>query len=446
MSHTPQDDAAPSPKASAHRVRWGVAGTIGLVGALGVSAFMVIPGVSATPSDKVTICHATASTSNPYTVNTISTSSVNEANNKYLNGHGDHTGPVFGPGSTSGWGDIIPPFTDEISKVSFPGYNWTSAGQAIWNAGCDYSSPSPTPTQTSASPTPSSTSPTPTPTSTSPTPTPTSATVTICHRTGSSSNPYSAISIDTSSIDEENNKYLNGHGDHTGPVFAPGITSDWGDIIPPFTSDTSGKTFPGYNWTSAGQAIWENDCVYTTPSPTPTPTTTSPTPTPTTTSPTPTPTTTSPSPITTSPAPITTSPAPTFPPFTPEPTPTPTTTSPAPITTSPAPSTTSPAPTTTSPAPITTSPAPITTSPAPTQTSSVSPTPITTPSIDGTPTPPAPATTGNPSGGLPTAVAAGGGPGDAAPGKPTWLWLMAAAFAALLMASLWQLLPGRESR
>ena len=428
MSHTPRYDAPQSPQGPSHRVRWGVAGTIGLVGALGVSAFMVVPGVSATPSDKVTICHATSASGNPYVVNTISTSSVDEKGNKYLNGHGDHTGPVFGPGSTSGWGDIIPPFTDAVSGTSFPGLNWTSAGQAIWNAGCNYAAPSPTPTETSASPTP---------TSSSPTPTPTSAKVTICHRRSATTNPYEVNSIDTSSVDAEGNKYLNGHGDHTGPVFAPGMTSDWGDIIPPFTHAPSGTSFPGYNWTPAGQAIWQNDCVYTTPSPTPTPTTSSPTPTPTTTSPTPTPTTTTPAPITTTPAPVTTTPAPittTPAPITTSPTPTPTTTSPTPT------------PTTTSPAPITTSPAPITTSPAPTQTSSVSPTPITTPSIDGTPTPPAPATTGNPSGGLPTAVAAGGGPGDAAPGKPPWLWLVAAAFAALLMASLWQLLPGRDSR
>ena len=420
MSNTGNDNAMHSGHRPTHRVRWGVAGTIGLVGALGVSAFMVLPSVSASPSDKVTICHATSSTSNPYTVNTISTSSVDEKNNKYLNGHGGHTGPVYTPDGGAGWGDIIPPFTDAQSGVSFPGLNWGPSGQAIFNADCNYASPSPTatPTETSASPTP---------TSGSPSPTPTSIKVTLCHRTGATSNPYSTITVDTSSVDSEANEYLNGHGDHTGPVFAPGITSDWGDIIPPF------EGFPGYNWTSAGQAIWGNDCNYTTPSPTPTPTetTSSPTPTPTetTSSPTPTPTETTvsptPTPITTSPAPITTSPTPTF---SPEPTPTPT------------PTETSVSPT---PTPITTSPAPITTSPAPT--SSPSPTPITTPSVDGTPTPPAPVTTDNPnpSGGLPTSVPAGGGPGEL-PGKPTWLWLIAAAFLALLIASMRQLLPGRE--
>ena len=441
MSETTGSNAIPHDKRPSHRMRWSVAGAIGLAGALGVTAFMVLPGVSATPSDKVTICHATSSTSNPYTVNTISTSSVDEKENKYLNGHGDHTGPVFEEGMKSGWGDIIPPFKDEISGVSFPGYNWTAGGQEIWNAGCAYASPSPSPTETSATPTPTTTSPTPTPTTTSPTPTPTPVRITICHATSSTTNPYTVNTIDTSSVDEEGNQYLNGHGDHTGPVFMPGMTTGWGDIIPPFTHAPSGTSFPGYNWTSAGQAILQNDCAYTTPSPsptptsaTPTPTQTSATPTPTQTSATPTPITTSPAPITTSPAPITTSPAPTFPPFTPDPTPI--TTSPAPITTSPAPITTSPAPITTSPAPITTSPAPITTSPAP----SVSP----TPSTDDTATPPAPIVTGGPTGGLPQSVPAGGGPGDA-PGKPAWLWLVAAAFLALPIASLRHVIPGRDT-
>ena len=424
MSTTGSDNTMPDSARPSRRTRWGVAGAIGMAGFVGIAAFMVLPGASATPSDKVTICHATASTSNPYTVNTISTSSVDEVGNKYLNGHGDHIGPVFAPGATSKWGDIIPPFTDATSGKSFPGYNWTSEGQTIWNAGCTSpaTSPSPTPTSTSPTPTPTSTSPTPTPTETSgsPTPTPTSVAVTICHATGSTSNPYTTNTVDSSSIDAEGNQYLNGHGDHTGPVFTPGVTSEWGDIIPPFTYGE--MNFPGYNWTPAGQAIWENQCAYTTPSPTPTPTETtgSPTPTPTTSSPTPTPITTSPAPITTSPAPITTSPAPI---------------------------TTSPAPITTSPAPITTSPAPITTSPAPTDTASPSPTVITSPSMDVTPTPPAPVVTDspNPSGGLPNAVPAGGGPGDLPPTKPGWLWLVAAAFLALLIASLRQLIPGRDT-
>lgn len=121
---------------------------------------------SATPSDKVRICHATSSESNPYTDNNINTSSVDEANNQYLNGHGDHAR------------DIIPPFESPAGTV-FDGKNWPD-GKAIWENDCKVvtppDEPSPTPTETTASPTPTTTktpreeTPTPTPTETTPTP------------------------------------------------------------------------------------------------------------------------------------------------------------------------------------------------------------------------------------------------------------------------------------
>jgi LPXTG-motif cell wall-anchored protein len=75
-------------------------------------------GADATPNEKVTICHATSSDTNPYTVNTVDESSIDEQHNRYLNGHGDHER------------DIIPPFR------TFPGRNWDEAGQAIWANGC----------------------------------------------------------------------------------------------------------------------------------------------------------------------------------------------------------------------------------------------------------------------------------------------------------------------
>ena len=134
--------------------------------------------------------------------------------------------------------------------------------------------------------------------------------VDICHATSSTGNPYVQNTVDVNSAD------LSGHEDHTGPLYEEGMTSGWGDIIPPIPD-----LLPeGRNW-PAGQPILENKCKLVTPSPTPTPTgTTSPTPTPTgTTSPTPTPTgTTSPTPTptgTTSPTstPATTTPAPVTP-------------------------------------------------------------------------------------------------------------------------------------
>jgi hypothetical protein len=126
--------------------------------------------------------------------------------------------------------------------------------------------------------------------------------VKICHATSSQSNPYVSIEIDSSSIENPNDKkYLNGHGDHMD------------DIIPKFSFNET--TYPGKNWDDTGQAIWNNDCKVVTPTPTPTPTPTEPTPTPTPTEPTPTPTPTEPTPT----------PTPT------EPTPTPTDPNPQPV-------------------------------------------------------------------------------------------------------------------
>lgn len=117
---------------------------------------LIAPAAEATPSINVTICHATASETNPYTVNTVDTSSIDELNNQYLNGHGDHEG------------DIVPPFESPLGNV-FAGKNWDAVGQATWNNGCVRTEPSPSP-----SPTPT---PTPTPT-VDPTPTPSVETVT----------------------------------------------------------------------------------------------------------------------------------------------------------------------------------------------------------------------------------------------------------------------------
>jgi len=73
------------------------------------------------PSDgKVTLCHATSSKTNPYTVITVDMAAV------VSGGHGDHTGPVF---PQAKWGDIIPSFP------GFAGLNWP-AGQPILDAGC----------------------------------------------------------------------------------------------------------------------------------------------------------------------------------------------------------------------------------------------------------------------------------------------------------------------
>lgn len=91
--------------------------------------------------------------------------------------------------------------------------------------------------------------------------------VTICHATGSSSNPYVQISPSASGV-------FNGHLGKS--------HQDGRDIIPPF--EYKGKTY-SQNWDATGQAIWKNGCVKpstttttsTTPTTTTTPTKTTPT-------------------------------------------------------------------------------------------------------------------------------------------------------------------------
>lgn len=77
--------------------------------------------------------------------------------------------------------------------------------------------------------------------------------VTICHRTGSHSNPYVVISPSASGV--YHGHYLE-HNEHA--VF-PNTAGDgkWGDIIPPF--QYQGVTY-SLNWNADGQAIWSNGC------------------------------------------------------------------------------------------------------------------------------------------------------------------------------------------
>lgn len=75
--------------------------------------------------------------------------------------------------------------------------------------------------------------------------------VTICHATSSNSNPY-VVHTPAKSAD------VSGHDGHNGPVWYDGIAVDWGDIIPPFDYDAS--SYPGKNWTTEGQAFYNNEC------------------------------------------------------------------------------------------------------------------------------------------------------------------------------------------
>lgn len=202
---------------------------------------------SAAPNGDVKICHATGSAKNPYQVNSVDPSSVDNQGGAYLNGHGDHDGPLFdpmgGPGQPT-WGDIIPPIESPTDpENNFDGLNWTTAGQAIYENGCK-------PVE------------------------PVDEEITICHALDSITSPYESATVLRSSVDKNGAKYLDGHADHSGPVFDPegGVEQpQWGDIIPPITSLTEADNdYDGLNWDAAGQAIYDNGCAVPTPTPPPT--------------------------------------------------------------------------------------------------------------------------------------------------------------------------------
>ena len=100
---------------------------LGTVGATVSAASATKPD----PSHKVTICHATASDSNPYVQITVDVASIVGDS-----GHG-HSGVNAG--------DIIPPFA--MDGYVYSGNNWDDVGQAIWANGCNVpSSTTTTPT------------------------------------------------------------------------------------------------------------------------------------------------------------------------------------------------------------------------------------------------------------------------------------------------------------
>lgn len=100
---------------------------------------------------KVTICHRTASSTNPYVRITVDIAAVDG-----VVGHGPadhaamHTGDVWHQGmpKTPKWGDIIPPFyADGHTLTGLKPLNWDTAGQAIFANNCDPASQTTTTTQ-----------------------------------------------------------------------------------------------------------------------------------------------------------------------------------------------------------------------------------------------------------------------------------------------------------
>jgi LPXTG-motif cell wall-anchored protein len=123
---------------------------------------MALAGLGATvagatqpnPEHKVTLCHRTASRTNPYVKITPDVASVLKKH-----GHDGHNGPVFSTslGKHVKWGDIIPPF-DYGPGEQYAGKNWTSAGQAILDNGCSVPGTTTTSESTTSTSTTTSTS------------------------------------------------------------------------------------------------------------------------------------------------------------------------------------------------------------------------------------------------------------------------------------------------
>jgi fimbrial isopeptide formation D2 family protein/uncharacterized repeat protein (TIGR01451 family) len=101
--------------------------------------FGAVGAVSATAPThhKITICHATSSETNPYTIPTVDIASAGYPDN--TSGHASHGNDgVWYPGAKADgfdWGDIIPPY--DYGDFHYDGLNWTEAGQAIYNNDCN---------------------------------------------------------------------------------------------------------------------------------------------------------------------------------------------------------------------------------------------------------------------------------------------------------------------
>ena len=241
------------------------------------------------PDRKVTICHRTHATTNPYVRITVDYNSVNKKSGHQ--GHdeifaGEHVfkAGIYKRAKDKDWGDIIP--ADPSGLNRWQPLNWTALGAAIYNgtvAGC----PSYDPVkyynalreagvpekqikkemadleteQSEANPSREKKD----PSTLKYTGTNTKALeeendkVTICHRTNSVTNPYVKITVAASSIYKNAGHYghdeiYDGHHVFDSTVNYPNNKKDWGDIIP---ADPTGKNrWAPLNMTTLGKAIY----------------------------------------------------------------------------------------------------------------------------------------------------------------------------------------------
>jgi hypothetical protein len=96
---------------------------------LSLAAITLLSGVflssaHAVTTNKVDICHATASNTNPYITNQPDKSGD-------VAGHDGHNGPIWFSGITVAWGDIIPPFDYQSNDVIGTHLDCTGGGYTL---------------------------------------------------------------------------------------------------------------------------------------------------------------------------------------------------------------------------------------------------------------------------------------------------------------------------
>lgn len=147
-----------------------VVATVGLGGLTAIAEGQQRPSEATAAPAKLTICHKTGSQSNPWrriTVSSRAIASPNSSSGQLLRGHLRHTGDAV----------------------------------VVGTAACPSASATPSPTSTPA------------------------AKITICHKTGSATNPYRRITVSSRAVTNPNStsgNVLRGHMGHTGDLILPG--------------------------------------------------------------------------------------------------------------------------------------------------------------------------------------------------------------------------------
>ncbi len=250
----------------------------------------VVPAVEPPPpSRKVTICHRTHATTNPYVRITVDYNAVNRKSGHQ--GHdeifaGEHVfkAGIYKRAKDKDWGDIIP--ADPSGLNRWQPLNWTTLGAQIYNgtvAGCPSYDPvayynaqreAGVPEKKlkqemaeieeelkEGNPGTSRVDPATLKYTGNNSAVAEQETdkVTICHRTNATTNPYRRITVSVSSVMNKSghmghDEIYNGHHVFDSTVTYPNNKKDWGDIIP---ADPTGKNrWQPLNWTALGQLIY----------------------------------------------------------------------------------------------------------------------------------------------------------------------------------------------